>query len=144
MKLLQMIESKHMILLGKIFETLYRTPLVGETIVRIMARSFGRMIFYSPLLDFKRSDTVSGVRRQLEALTSNIGIPISVTREGGDELEFLVHQCPYRFCRSDQQGVCDAAMDIDRLLFRLCGAELIILEASVHGAPECKILMRKI
>ncbi len=144
MKVLQRLTSRHTILSGKFFEVLYKTPLVGEFVVRCITRSLGRIMFYSPLLGFYRTDTISGIKKQLEALTDNVGIPISIIKEGEEELQFLVHQCPYRYCRPDQQGVCDAIMDIDRYLFRLCGAELIIQDATVFGASECKILMRKI
>jgi len=144
MKVLQLLSSKYTIRSGRFFEILYQTPLVGEFVVRSISRVMGKILFYSPWLSFYRSDTMSGIRKQLVELTSSIGIPISVIQEGEKELQFLVHQCPYRYIRSDQQGVCDAIMDVDRSLFKLCGAELIIQESMVHGAPDCKILLRKL
>ncbi len=144
MKVLQRLTSRQTISSGRFFETLYKIPFGGEFIVRCITRSLGRIMFHSPLLGFYRADTMSGIKEQLESLTHNVKIPISIIKEEEEELQFLVHQCPYRYCRPDQQGVCDAIMDIDRYLFRLCGVELIIQDATVFGAAECRILLRKI
>ena len=138
------INTKDMVALGRIYERLYRLPLFGERLVRAIVRGMGKIVFYSPLSRFKYEETIGGVRRQLEDLCNSIGIPISVIEEEPEHLEFLVHDCPYAYHRSDQQGVCDAVMDLDRVIFRLCGAQLTIQESVVKGAAGCRVRLRKI
>jgi len=40
------------------------------------------------------------------------------------------------------EKACDAAMEMDRKLFSLLGADLTILETVIDGAPKCKMLMK--
>ena len=61
---------------------------------------------------------------------------------GPDSFEFYVNGCPYGFKRPDQATACDAAMEMDRKLFRLLGAELTILESAPEGAQKCRMVMR--
>ena len=138
------IKQKQLVVVGRIFEALSQLPLIGEPWLRWVTRSSGKMVFYSPLYPFKREKTIGGVREKLETMCEGIGIPISVIKEEEDRLEFIVHECPYEYHRADQQVVCDAAMDLDRTLFKLCGADLTIEESVVCGAKECRILLKMI
>ena len=52
--------------------------------------------------------------------------------------------CPYGFTRADQQRPCDTAMDMDRIMFRRCGAELTIEETIPGGASRCRMLIRQL
>ena len=138
------LNTKQLAVLGRLYDRLYRLPLLGEGLVRFMSRASAKILFYSPLLEFKYEETIDGVKSQLEDLCGSIGIPISVVKEAPDHLEFLVHECPYAYRHSGQQGVCDAVMDLDREVFKLCGAELTILETVVNGAEDCRVRLDKI
>ena len=129
---------------GRFNQNLHRLPMVGEPLVRGLNRNLGKIFFYSPLTFFKRADTIGEVKKFLIRLCDQFGISIDITKVEDDSLEFFVNKCPYGYCQSDQLGVCDAAMDLDRVLFRLSGAELIIQESIVSGAPKCRILLRRI
>jgi hypothetical protein len=61
---------------------------------------------------------------------------------GSDSFEFYVNGCPYGYKRPDQAKACDAAMEMDRKLFNLLGAELIVLESAPEGAQKCRMLMK--
>jgi hypothetical protein len=129
--------------MGKYYELLYKLPL-GEKIVRTYTRGLGKLIFYSPGSGARRQKNIDGVRKILVDMCSKMNFNLELIKESikPSSFEFYVNECPYNFNRSDQQGVCDAAMDMDREMFRLIGGELIILESTVKGAPKCRILMK--
>ena len=132
---------KFMSRMGRFYERLYPLPALGEPMVRGINRGIARMNFYGPLLGLKRHDSVDGFKKQFLRLIEMMQLPIEIIAEseGPNGFEFYVHSCPYGYHRPDQQGVCDAAMDMDRVLFKLMGADLTILEAAVQGAPRCRV-----
>lgn len=136
--------TRLMTVLGKIYERLYRIPVAGETLVRGINRGIARASFNSPVVRRKRHTDIQSLKADFLRLLDMMKIPVEIIEgsEGPERFEFYVLGCPYGFHRADQQGVCDAAMDMDRLLFRLMGAELTVQEAVVQGFPRCRILMR--
>ncbi len=129
---------------GKFHQRIYRLPMVGEPLVRGLTRRLGKIFFYSPLSYFKRVDTIAEVKKLLIRLCNQFEISIDIIKVEDDSLEFFVNKCPYGYCQSNQLEVCDAAMDLDRVLFRLSGAELIIQESVVSGASKCRVMLRMI
>ncbi len=135
--------NKYILAIGKFYELLYRLPLVGEWLVRSFVRSMGRIGFYFSK-DLHRNDSIQGVKEDLVRSCKKMGILIEVSKEKADKFEFFVLECPYGYKRPDQQGVCDAAMDMDRVVFRLCGGNLVVEETIPAGAKNCRITMHKI
>ncbi len=137
-----MAENKMMTLIGKGFDATYKLPGMGDPIVRGLCRGMGKAAFYSPL--FKKCKNIDDVREMLTFMTGQANIPIEITKVEEDRLEFLVPSCPWGFCDVEQRGVCDAAMDLDRELFRLAGAELVIEDAISWGSQVCRISLNMI
>jgi len=134
--------EKFMLALGRFYERLYRLP-AGEKLVRGWCRNLGRMAFYSPS-GMKRSETLAGVRDTLINSCRRMGFKVELSYEQPDHFEFFVLECPYGFKHPDHQGVCDAAMDMDRVMFRLCGGDLRVQETIPGGAPKCRVTMHKV
>lgn len=63
-------------------------------------------------------------------------VPLEVSKESPDQLEFLVAACPYGYNRRDQEGVCDAVMDLDRTMVKLCGGSMVIEESIAGRRPQ--------
>jgi len=136
--------GKFMLSLGRFYERLYRVPGVGESLVRGWCRNLGRVSFYSPS-GLKRSDNLQGVKETLVESCRKMGFQLELSGKAGpDQFEFFILECPYGFHRLDQQGVCDAAMDMDRVMFRLCGGELRVEDTIPRGATKCRVTMHKI
>ena len=131
-------------ILGKFDQLLYHLPWGGEKIVRGLNRTFGKINFHSPISGLKWRDSIEEVKADLLRLCGIMNFQVEISWEEPDQFEFFVLECPYGFHRPDQQGVCDAAMDLDRTMFRLCGAELIVKETIPAGAPKCRQIMKKI
>ena len=129
---------------GKIFEYMYKLPLVGDWLVRTICRLSAGMTYYAPGTGMRKFDSIQEVRRELERVLDMAQVKIEVTKEEKDMFEFLVPACPYGYHRENKQGVCDAIMDLDRTLFKLCGAKLVVEEAIVDGAEKCRMTMHKI
>lgn len=137
--------EKAMLMLGRFYEGLCKIPLMGEPLARSFSRSMGRLIFYAPGSGAKRQDSIRGVKEYLEETGKQMNFPFEVIPEsvGPDSFEFFIRYCPYGFKRPDQEKACDAAMEMDRILFNLIGADLIIQESAVQGAPKCRIMMKR-
>jgi len=135
---------KFMPRMGKLYERLYPLPAVGDPLVRGINRGIARMNFHNPILGLKRHDSVEGFKKQFLELVEMMQLPIEIIpdSEGPEGFEIYVNGCPYGYHRADQQGVCDAAMDMDRILFKLMGADLTIRESAVQGAPRCRVAFR--
>jgi len=138
--------KRAMALAGRNYQRLFKIPGLGEPLVRGINRVIARISFYSPIFGLKHHDSMEGFKEDFIKLAEMTKLPVEIIEEtvGPGRFEFYVHSCPYGYHRPDQQGVCDAAMDMDRVLFRLMGAELVIEESAVSGAPRCRISMNKI
>lgn len=131
-----------MISMGKLYENLYKLPR-GESLVRKLARNIAWMAFHSPGSIMKKRASVKEIKDDLVRMCERMDIVINVTKVDQDKFEFLVPACPYAYQRRDQEGVCDAAMDMDRTLIRLGGGNLIIEESVTRGDPVCRITVHK-
>jgi len=130
-------------LCGKVNELYYRLPVIGKSLVVALNRIAGHIIFYTMFSWTSRRKSIHSVRKVVIQICNMMKISIEMpdNEAGPDGFEFFVDPCPYGFHREDQQGVCDAAMDLDRVIFRHLGAELIIRESIPGGAPKCRIWM---
>ena len=138
--------EKGMARMGKFYERLFKIPMIGEPLVRAMNRGLGNLNFRLPMPGAKRHDNIEGIIEYLKNSIEIMKFPIEIIEDSitEDRFEIYVHHCPYGYHRPDQQGVCDAAMDMDRVLFRNLGADLVILDSIVYGAPRCHISITKI
>jgi hypothetical protein len=136
--------EKMMLGLGRLYERLCKIPVVGEPFARAWNRSTARFIFYTPGSGAKRQGSLLGVKEYLLKTGEQMGFPFELIPENdtAESFEFYVNYCPYGFKHPDQAKACDAAMEMDRVLFKLLGADLIIRESVVEGAPRCRMLMK--
>ena len=136
--------EKAMLALGRLYEGLCKIPLIGVPLARSWTRNMGRLVFYTPGSGAKRQDSLTGVKNYLLETGKQMNFPFEIIEEsvGTDSFEFYVGACPYGFNRPDQEKPCDAAMEMDRILFKLVGVDLVIKETAVQGAPKCRILMK--
>ncbi len=130
--------------LGKLYEGLCRIPAIGEPLARSMNRNMGRMIFYMPGSGAKRLSSISELKEYLLKTGEEMNFPFEIIEEsvGPDSFEFYVNGCPYGYKQPDQAKACDAAMEMDRVLFGLLGGVLIVQEAAPEGVQKCRILLK--
>ena len=62
----------------------------------------------------------------LEEAGEEMGFPFEFSEIDGDEFILELPYCPYGFTEPGQDRACDTAMDMDRFMLRLCGAELTV------------------
>jgi len=131
-------------IMGRFYETLCKIPAVGPSLARGYAGNLARVLYYMPGSGTSRQESLEGVKAYLLETGRRMHFPFEVIpdSEGPDSFEFYVHGCPYGFTRPDQAVPCDAAMEMDRVLFRLLGADLTIQESAVEGAPSCRIRLK--
>lgn len=129
--------------MGKFYSLLHKLP-GGDKIVRAYVKGLGRFIYYMPGSGASKQSSIDGVRQNLLDMADMMCFDLEVIDESitPDSFEFYVNECPYGYCREDQYEVCDAAMDMDREMFRHIGAELIVQDYITKGAPKCRILMK--
>jgi hypothetical protein len=133
--------DKVMLSTGKTYEGICKIPLIGSQLARLLNRNIGRLIYYMPGTGAGRIDTCQGIKDYLIKGCEVMGFPFEFIPESEepDSFEYYVTDCPYGFKRPDQEVPCDAAMDMDRQLFKLMGWNVTIKESAVHGAPKCLI-----
>ncbi len=130
--------------LGKLYEKMCKVPLVGIPMARAVNRAMGRLLFRAPEPGGKKADNITGVKDYLLWSGDEMDFPFEILEDtvGPESFEFTVGYCPYGYKEPHQAAACDAAMEMDRVLFKLLGADLIIKETVVDGAPKCKMLMK--
>jgi hypothetical protein len=128
--------------MGYIYDLLYRMPLVGDAMVRGINRSIGFLNYRSPYGP-RSHDSISALGKDLERLLDMADLEIEVVQQGEEKLELIITSCPYGFCRPEQMGVCDAAMDMDRAMFGYCGFQLQIDECIPAGAKVCRVSIHR-
>lgn len=136
--------EKGMLMFGRIYEWLCKIPLVGVPMVKAWTRGMASLIFRAPEPGGKPKGSIMGVKDYLLWSGKEMNFPFEIIEEsvGPDSFEFYVNGCPYGFKRPDQAKACDAAMEMDRKLFRLLGADLTILESAPEGVQKCRILLK--
>ena len=126
--------------MGRAHESLCRIPAVGEP----MSRGLSWLMAIFPMLGgMRKSDSIEQTREMLRASGEQMGFPFQISEIEGDRFVLELPYCPYGFTRADQQRPCDTAMDMDRIMFRRCGAELTIEETIPGGANRCRMLIRQ-
>lgn len=131
-------------LMGHFFENLYRVPRMGDALVRSLARGMAKGMVVLPFTGFRRSSSVKESIALLKLICGRLAIDVEIVEQKPDGFVFEVPACPYGYNRLDQQGVCDAVMDLDRMVYREAGLELKVLESVVAGAPRCRMSMRQL
>jgi hypothetical protein len=127
--------------IGRTHEWLCRIPGVGEP----MSRGLSWVLAVFPMLGgMRRSGSIQQTREMLRASGEQMGFPFQISEIEGDRFVLELPYCPYGFTRTDQQRPCDTAMDMDRIMFRRCGAELTIEETIPGGATRCRMLIRQL
>jgi hypothetical protein len=134
--------KKSGLLLGRAYGLIYRVPLVGEPAVRGISRALGFMGSHVPY-GLKRCASMAELRRNLERVLVTMDIDIGAISDDEGSIELILPSCPYGFRRPEQAGVCDAAMDLDRTLFRYCGYDLAIEARLPHSDPVCRVSIRR-
>ncbi len=136
--------EKYMAMMGKLYESMCKIPVIGAPMARVMNRNMARFLFYTPGTGADRQDSLEGVKEYLLETGRQMNFPFEIIKESEkpDSFEFYVHGCPYGFKRPDQAAACDAAMEMDRVLFGLVGGDLIVQESAPEGANSCRILMK--
>jgi len=128
--------------LGYFYELLYRIPLIGEPLVRGITRALGFLIYHTPQGP-RPCGTMAEFKQDFARMTALMDFDLETIQHDEDRLEIIITACPYGFCRPDQQGVCDAAMDMDRAMFGYAGYEVIIDKSIPRGAPACLVSISK-
>jgi len=126
--------------IGRTHELLCRIPGVGEP----MSRGLSWLLAVFPMLGgMRKSGSIEQTREMLRASGEQMGFPFQISEIEGDRFVLELPYCPYGFTRADQQRPCDTAMDMDRIMFRRCGAELTIEETIPGGASRCRMGVRQ-
>jgi len=136
------VRKRLFLLLGGTYGLIYRIPVIGEAVVRGISRSLGFIGSHVPL-GLKRRDSMAVLKQDLERVFELTDMDIESVHQEGDRIELVLTVCPYGYCRPGQAGVCDAAMDMDRTMFEYCGCDLAIDACIPHGAPVCRVTIRK-
>ncbi len=127
--------------IGRTHELLCRISVVGEP----MARGLSWLLAIFPMLGgMRKSGSIEQTREMLRASGEQMGFPFQISEVEGDRFVLELPYCPYGFTRADQQRPCDTAMDMDRIMFRRCGAELTIEETIPGGASRCHMVIRQL
>ena len=139
--------DKAMLMSGKMYEAMCKIPLLGIPAARAWNRLLGRLVFRAPDpggAGGKKAENITAVKDYLLKTGEEMGFPFEILEDtvGPDSFEFTVGGCPYGYKEPHQAAACDAAMEMDRVLFKLLGADLIIIDTAVDGAPKCKMLMK--
>ncbi len=129
-------------LAGKLNATLCAVPFVGEPLVRTQNRLFGKIAFHLPVMGAHKCTTIDEVKQQWLSFLSRVGIHPRIVDEKPNSFAFQIDACAYGFDRPEQQQVCDACMDFDRVFVKHLGAELVIEHSIPQGAAECRCVVR--
>ena len=134
--------NRSFLLLGLIYRLLYRLPVVGDSVVRGISRTIGVVAYRSPY-GIKSCVSMDAFREELQRLAAMADLPVEITGHDEDRLDLVVNWCPYGFSRPEHKGACEAAMDMDRIMYRYCGLELVIDESVLDGLPTCKVSIHR-
>jgi len=135
-------EIKPLHWVGRLNAAVFGIPGVGERIVRGQSRLAAHLAFRLPVLGGKRCSSLRELRGEWLKFLGLAGIFPSLSRETDTEFELEVASCPYGFSRAEQQGVCDACMDLDRAYVKLLGGTLEVSHSIPSGAGSCRLVIR--
>ncbi len=128
--------------MGKLYGLVYKFPKYGNKMVRRMCRNIAAMTFHAPFMKMKKHDTIDGVLDEFKKLGDLYRGEILISKQDDASFEYKSSPCPYGYNPTTQRGLCDAVMDMNRRLFDLCGAKLVIHERISAGAPQCRISIK--
>lgn len=127
--------------LGRFYTAVYKIPILGNWIVRGICRTFG-LLGYPLSLKLKQVDSIDDFIPFFKQIIGAGGIEIEITQSDVEQFEFTLTECPYGFSGPEHAGVCDAAMDMDRTMFGLCGFGLTVKESIPGGSSVCREQLR--
>jgi hypothetical protein len=136
------VRKRIFLLLGSTYGLICRVPVVGEPAVRGISRALGFMGSHVPQ-GLKRRDSMAVLKRDLERVFEMTDMDIEEINQEEDSIELVLTSCPYGYCRPEHAVACDAAMDMDRTMFRYCGCDLSIETRLPYGDSVCRVLIRK-
>ncbi len=128
--------------MGQLYKFVYRFPVYGNRMVRSLCRGIAVMTFHSPSMKMKKHNSIQGVKEELEKLNGLSDGELVITKEDETSFEYMSTPCPYGYSPEDPKGLCDAVMDMNRKLFKLCGAKIIIHDRISGGAEKCRVTVR--
>ncbi len=130
------------LLLGSTYGLICRVPMVGEPMVRGFCRAMGFLGNCVPG-GMKWKGSMAELKHDLEAVFERLDIDFEAMNQVEESLELILTSCPYGFRRPEHAQACDAAMDMDRNMFRHCGCDLTIEARLPYGDPACRVIIRK-
>jgi hypothetical protein len=126
--------------MGQLHIMLCRIPAVGEP----LARSLSWCMSVVPWLGgMRRTASIQATHKQLGEKGAEMGFPFELGEPEGDTFVLELPYCPYGFTGAEHARPCDTAMDMDRILMRRLGAELLIDETIPNGYSRCKMRVRQ-
>jgi hypothetical protein len=126
--------------IGRSHSFLCRIPVVGAPIARGMSRLFAVFPFLGGVRPTKSAEET---RQMLRESGEQMGFPFEFSEVEGDTFVLELPHCPYGFTGKEHQRPCDTAMEMDRFMLRLCGADLTIDETIPKGAKRCRMTVRQ-
>jgi hypothetical protein len=136
------VRKKLGLLLGGTYSLIYRAPLAGEPAVRGLCRVLGFLGNRVPG-GMKWRGSMAELRQDLASVFERLDIDFEAMNHDEESIELILTSCPYGFSRPEHALACDAAMDLDRNLFRHCGCDLTIEARLPHGDPVCRVLITR-
>lgn len=133
---------KLFLLLGGAYRLVCRVPLAGEPAARYFARAMGFAGSHVPK-GLRQKDSMAELKRDLERVFEMTDMRIDEICQDETSIELVLSTCPYGFRRPEDALACDAAMDMDRMMFRYCGCDLTIEARLPHGDPVCRVVIKK-
>ena len=125
---------------GQLHYWVYKLPFLGETLVRGANRAVAQAAYHLPVLGGKLCQTVSELKSEWFRFLERLGLAPRATYEDENSFHWEIDFCPYHFHRLEDQGVCDACMDLDREYIEQLGGRLEILETIPGGSHSCRFI----
>lgn len=123
---------------GKVNKTIHEIPIIGEVVVRASSRAMGTLAFKAPLFGGKPAQHIGHVKDQWLRFLGLIGLKPQVVDVTDGAFELVLDKCPYGFSSEDEQDVCDACMDLDRIYIHHLQGRFEILERITQGSSCCR------
>jgi hypothetical protein len=137
------LRNRMFLAIGYLYRAMYRLPRAGDRMVRGTGRFIASGYRRSPYA-IGTCGSVAEFRQGFERLLKLADLPAEVTGHDDEKLELVVKRCPYGFSGPKHRDVCDAAMDMDRIMYRYSDMELVIDECIPDGATDCRISIHRI
>jgi hypothetical protein len=128
--------------IGKLHAAVFKVPGIGEKIIRGQGWLTANLAFRLPVMGGKRCSSLDELRGEWLKFLGMAGVYPSASRETDTEFEMELDACAYGFRGEEQQGVCDACMDLDRAYVKLLGGELQITHSIPTGSGSCRFVIR--